>query len=54
MARYRKLIVAILGVAALFLLRHYDVSIMGLDQVILELIVSALTAFGVYQARNEV
>lgn len=53
MAKYRKFLVALLGVAALFLLRHYDVSIMGLDQIVLELIVSALTAAGVYQVRNE-
>lgn len=53
MAKYSKFFVALAGVAALFLLRHYDVSILGLDQVVLELIVSALTAAGVYQVPNK-
>lgn len=52
MAKIRKFIVALAGVAALFALRYYDVSIMGLDSVVLELIVSALTAAGVYQVPN--
>jgi len=52
MARYSKFFVALIGVAALFALRHYDLSIPGLDSVVLELIVSALTAAGVYQVRN--
>lgn len=51
--RYRKLIAAAIGLAALFALRYYDVSLMGLDGVVLDLIVSALTAFGVYQSRND-
>ena len=52
MSRYNKLWAALIGVLALFALRHFEVSIPGLDSVILELIVSALTAFGVYQVRN--
>lgn len=53
MARYSKFFVALIGVAVLFAMRHYNVSLPGLDSVVLELIVSALTAAGVYQVRNE-
>ncbi len=52
MGRYSKAIVAVIGVAALFAMRHYEVEVPGLDSVVLELIVSALTAAGVYQIRN--
>lgn len=53
MGRYSKAIVAVVGVSALFAMRYYKVEIPGLDSVVLELIVSALTTFGVYQVRNE-
>lgn len=52
MGRYSKAIVAAVGVAALFAMRRYEVEIAGFDSVVLELIVSALTAAGVYQVRN--
>lgn len=51
--RYRKLIAVIIGLTVLFALRYYDMSIMGLDGVVLELIVSALTAWGVYRPTND-
>ncbi|WP_174235783.1 hypothetical protein [Pseudohoeflea suaedae] len=54
MKKYRKLIAAIMGVSALMALRYFDVQVLGLDSVVLDLIVSSLTAFGVYQAKNEV
>lgn len=52
MTRYSKLLAAVLGLMALMALRYFEVEIFGLDQVVLDLIVSALTAFGVYQVRN--
>lgn len=52
MSRYSKFFVALIGVGTLFAMRQYDVSLPGLDGVVLELIVSALTAAGVYQAKN--
>jgi hypothetical protein len=52
LSRYSKFIVAIAGVVVLFLMRRYDMEILGFDSVVLELIVSALTAAGVYQVRN--
>lgn len=52
MSRYSKFFVALIGVTALFVMRYYEVEIIGLDSVVLELIVSALTAAGVYQVRN--
>jgi len=53
MAKYRKLYAAIIGVSVLVALRYFDVTVAGLDSVVLELVVSALTAFGVYQVPNE-
>lgn len=53
MGRYSKFWAALLGVSALFALRFFEVEIMGIDQVVLELIVSALTAAGVYQVSND-
>lgn len=53
MAKYRKFIAAAAGVTALMALRYFDVEVFGLDAVVLELVVSALTAAGVYQLPNE-
>lgn len=52
MARYSKAIAAVLGVSALIGLRYFEVNIPGIDAVVLDVIVGALTSFGVYQARN--
>jgi hypothetical protein len=51
--RYRKLIPAIVGVSVLIGLKYYQVTIPGLDAVVLDWLVSAGTVFGVYQAKNE-
>lgn len=52
MNRYSKLIAAIIGLAVLAAMRHFDFSLPGFDAVALEWVVSAATAFGVYQVRN--
>lgn len=52
MRKYSKFFVAVGGLGVLFALRYYDVTLPGFDQVVLESIVSALTAAGVFQARN--
>lgn len=52
MIRYNKLFAATLGLVLLLAVRYFDFSFIGLDAVVLDLIVSALTAFGVYQVRN--
>lgn len=52
MTKYRKAIAAVVGVSALFALRLYGVEFLGVDAVVLELVVSALTAWGVYQVPN--
>lgn len=51
--KYKKLIAAGLGLTILVIVRQNDISVPGLDSLVMELIVSALTAFGVYQASNE-
>lgn len=52
MDKYRKLIAAVLGLVVLFGLKHFEVSLPGASDVVLELVVSALTGFGVYQFSN--
>lgn len=53
MTRYRKLFACVVGVAALITMRHLDVTIPGIDAIVVELVVGVLTSFGVYQATNE-
>ena len=52
MTRYNKLIAAIIGLAVLAAFRYFGWSLAGLDQLVIELAISAATAFGVYQVRN--
>ncbi len=53
MAKYRKLIAALIGFAILLTLRFNDIDIFGMDQFVMEMVVSAATVFGVYQSPNE-
>lgn len=53
MQKYNKLWAALLGLTALVLLRHFDVEVVGLSPFVLELAMSAATAFGVYQVPNK-
>lgn len=52
LARYNKLWVAILFFAAMIAMQHYGFQLAGLQPVVLDMIVGALGAFGVYQVRN--
>lgn len=52
MGRYSKFFVAAGGLAALLVLRHFEVELPGFDGVVMEMVISALTAAGVYQVRN--
>jgi hypothetical protein len=52
MAQYRKLLVAILGLAVLFLQRHYGVDFGGYEDQVAEVLISAVTAYSVYRAPN--
>jgi len=49
---YGKAVVAVGGVGLLIWLNAADIRIPGIDTLVMELIVGALTAFGVYQVRN--
>ena len=51
-AKYNKLWAVLIGLAILAVFRYYDWSFMGLDAFVMELAISAATAFGVYQVRN--
>lgn len=53
MNKYRKLIAAFIGCAALVAVQHYNVNLPGLNDVVLEIVIAAATSFGVYQVRNE-
>jgi hypothetical protein len=50
---YGKLVVAVGGVGLLVWTKHAQVLIPGLDYLVQDLIISCLTAFGVYQVRNQ-
>lgn len=53
MGRYSKLIAATIGLSVLIAMRAYGFEIPGIDAFVIELLVSAGTAFGVYQVRND-
>lgn len=53
MRKYKKLFAALIGVGALIAIRQYGVTFPGLEPLVMDLVVGALTAFGVYQTRNE-
>lgn len=53
MNRYRKLFAAFVGLTALGTLRYLEIDIVGIDQVVIETVVSALTAWGVYRLPND-
>jgi hypothetical protein len=50
---YAKAVVAIVGVAVLIGVHKANLTIPGLDSLILEILVGTLTGFGVYQVRNK-
>lgn len=50
---YRKLIAAVLGLLVLVLYKRYGIDFMGFDSFVVEIIVSLLTALGVYAFPNE-
>lgn len=53
MKRYRKAFVAVIGVAALAAMRHFEVTVPGVEAIVMDTIVSALTAWGVFQVSND-
>jgi hypothetical protein len=52
MGQYKKLIVAVLGVAALLLNKYVGIDIGPHSDVIADALVAVLTAFGVFAATN--
>lgn len=51
--KFNKLWVALLAFGSLFLMKRFGITIPGWDSSVLELILSALGAYGVYQAKNK-
>lgn len=49
---YGKAVVAVLGIAVLIFTHKANVSVPGLDAVLLDVIIGGLTSLGVYQVRN--
>lgn len=55
MDKYRKLIAAVVGIVAMVLNDFFDVSVLlGIEETIINLIIGALTAWGVWGFKNEV
>lgn len=52
LSQFNKLYAAALGIGLLWITRHYNIAIPGLESYILEAIISAGTVFGVYRAKN--
>ena len=52
LAPYRKAVAAVIGVSALIALRYFDIEVLGLDAIVLDLVTGALAAFSVYQIPN--
>lgn len=50
---YRKLIAALIGVGLLLAFRHFDLPVNELTSFVVDLLIGAGTAFGVYQTPNE-
>ena len=53
MKQYKKAIVAAVGLTVLLLHRHAGFDLTGQEAVLVDIIVGALTAAGVFQVRNE-
>lgn len=49
---YGKLVVAVGGIGLLVWTKHAQIVIPGLDYLVQDFIIGAVTAFGVYQTRN--
>ncbi len=52
MGKYRKLIAAIIGLVILLGLNYFEFVVPGINELVMQLIVGALTAFSVYQTPN--
>ena len=53
MGKIRKLVVAVIGLIALFVYQRFGVDLTGMEQPIIEGVLMLLTAWGVYQAPND-
>lgn len=51
-AQARKYVVAIVGIAGLIALRHFQIEIPGVPDLVRDAIAGVLVAEGVYQAKN--
>jgi hypothetical protein len=54
MDAYRKAVVAIVGVGLMLLNQNFGLDLFGSEAAIVNYVLAALTAFGVYQAPNQV
>jgi len=52
MNQYRKLIVAVVGLAVLFVKRRYGLDLDGTEDLIADVIINGLIAWGVYRVPN--
>lgn len=53
LSNYRKLIAAIVGLTILVLYRHFSIDLRGGDEMIVEIVMSALTALSVWWFPND-
>lgn len=53
LGRYRKLVAAVVGIAALLAMRYFDIEVPGLQPIVIDLVIGGLTSIGVYQVAND-
>ena len=53
MTAYRKLIVAVVGLALMLLHRHLGIDLTGQESAIVDMVIAGLTAAGVWHFKNE-
>lgn len=53
LSNYRKLYAVIIGTAALVAAQKFNIQIPGLEQIYTQLLLAAITSWGVYQVPND-
>ena len=53
MKRYRKFVAVIIGTAAMVAAQKFNIQIPGLEQIYTQILLAAITSWGVYQVPND-
>lgn len=53
MGSYRKLVAVLIGTAAIVAAQTFDINIPGLEEIYTQMLLAAITSWGVYQVPND-